>query len=50
MFVNDVLDVVMKDPHADIPAVMRAANRDAQRAADDYWETHPQFSNGGSAR
>ena len=48
MFANEVLDVVMHDPHADVAATLRAANRDAQRAADDYWATHPKFASEGA--
>lgn len=49
MFANEVLDVVMEDPRADIAPCLRAANRNAQRAADDYFQTHPQFAKGGAS-
>jgi ABC-type glycerol-3-phosphate transport system substrate-binding protein len=36
-FQSRVLDVVMKDPRADIAAALRAAAREMQALADDYW-------------
>ena len=31
---------VMADPHADIPAAVREAAGDMQKAVDDFWEIH----------
>jgi len=41
MFANRVLDVVMKDPRADIPRALQAYTAEAQRVADEYWAIHP---------
>jgi len=41
-FQSRVLDVVMKDPRADIAAAVRAAAREMQAIVDDSWTVHPQ--------
>lgn len=45
-FTNEVLDVVMKDPNADIKSALERAKASMQTAADDYWTTHPYFVQG----
>lgn len=46
-FQSRVLDVVMKDPHADIAAAMGEAAREMQAVVDDYWMIHTHFVQGG---
>jgi len=42
MFRNNVLDVVMKDPDADIAATVKIVTAAMQKVADDYWAIHPK--------
>jgi multiple sugar transport system substrate-binding protein len=38
VFKNSVLDLIMQDPRADIPAAVRAATPAMQAIVDDYWQ------------
>ncbi len=46
LFRNKVVDVVMGDPDADVATAVRAAAKDMQRVADDYWARHPELAKG----
>ncbi|MCP4640511.1 MAG: sugar ABC transporter substrate-binding protein [bacterium] len=46
LFQSTVIDVVMKDPDADIAAVVEDAAKDMQHAVDEYWATHEHFVQG----
>jgi ABC-type glycerol-3-phosphate transport system substrate-binding protein len=48
LFRNQVIDVVMNDPDADVAAAIRSAAGDMQRVVDDYWARHPQPVEGGT--
>jgi ABC-type glycerol-3-phosphate transport system substrate-binding protein len=41
VFKNSVLDLIMQDPGADIPAAVRAATPAMQAIVDDYWHRRP---------
>ena len=47
-FQSRVLEVVMKNPKADVATAVREAAREMQAVVDDYWSVHPHFVQGGS--
>jgi multiple sugar transport system substrate-binding protein len=50
VFRNRVMDVVMNDPNADVAGAIRAAAKEMQQIADDYWQRHPELARGPSKR
>jgi N,N'-diacetylchitobiose transport system substrate-binding protein len=46
LFQSNVLDVVMRDPNADIVEAVRRTAAEMQAAADDYWDTHDHYVQG----
>lgn len=46
LFQSNVLDVVMKDPNADIAADIHDVSQQMQQVADDYWATHDYYVQG----
>ena len=49
-FQSRVLEVVMEDPRADVPAAVRTAAREMQSIVDDYWSVHTHFVQGAPGR